>query len=104
MVQCVDDLGKNISLTITVNVIFTSDIECNLLSEGKLSSKGVCVQFNKSNCKLLYGAKVVAVADKVGDLQRLNMADDWAMSVKGSRHTKECILGIAGLGTETRQL
>lgn len=89
VIQCVDDLGKNTSVTIT-DVIFAPDIECNLLSVGKLSSKGVCVQFNKSNCKLLYGAKVVAVADKVGGLYRLNMADQRAMLVKGSRHTKEC--------------
>lgn len=89
-IQCVNERGENVSLTLT-EVIFAPELESNLVSIAKLSNKGVRTEFDGEKCKLLHGQKVVAVADKISGLYRLNLAGERSLLVSDKRHSEECL-------------
>lgn len=67
-IQYVNDRGESVSVTLT-DVIFSSNIESNLVLAAKLSNKRDRAEFDKKICNLVYGLKGVVMADKMNCIE-----------------------------------
>lgn len=88
-IECVNSNNEKVSITLT-GVIFAPGLEGNLISVPKLAEKGVRAEFCANQCRLVYDGSVIATADRVGGLYRLNVAEKMLM-VSDKQHNPDCL-------------
>lgn len=83
-IESVNDRGRKVKITLT-DVLFVPELGGSLISVAKLSEKGVLTTFNRGNCELLRGDRVIATAAKIGGLYQLKRARCNAFDVRKRR-------------------
>lgn len=83
-----DENSERVKLKLS-NVLFVPELESNLVSVGKLNSKGVEVLFKDSSCGLFYKRQSVATARKIGDVYELSVVKERSHFVR-SAHNVNC--------------
>lgn len=88
-IECVNGRNEKVSITLT-GVIFAPGLEGNLISVPKLAEKGVRAEFDADQCRLVYDGSVIATADRVSGLYRLNVVEK-SLLVSDKQHNTDCL-------------